>query len=191
MATTERSAGDSWDLASSVGATATMVAAARAVASAQDDPIINDPFAAPLVRAVGLDFFTRLVDGDLPIEQALPDAADGRELQFETDSIAVRTRFFDDFFLDAARDGVRQAVILAAGLDARGIGCPGLGAPWCTKSTSPRSSNSRTRQWRRWAPPRRHTARRSASTCAMTGQKRCAAVVSTPRRRPPGALRVC
>lgn len=124
MATTERSAGDSWDLASSVGATATMVAAARAVASAQDNPIISDPFAAPLVRAVGLDFFTRLVDGDLPIEQALPDAADGRDLQFETDSIAVRTRFFDDFFLDAARDGVRQAVILAAGLDARGYRLP-------------------------------------------------------------------
>src|SRR5689334_18284062 len=112
MATTERSAGDSWDLASSVGATATMVAAARAVASAQDDPIIADPFAAPLVRAVGLDFFNRLVDGELPIEQALPDEADGRDLQFETDSIAVRTRFFDDFFLDAAREGVRQAVIL-------------------------------------------------------------------------------
>ncbi|MDD4868403.1 MAG: SAM-dependent methyltransferase, partial [Mycobacterium sp.] len=37
----------------------------------------------------------------------------------ETDSIAVRTRFFDDFFLNAARDGIRQSVILAAGLDAR------------------------------------------------------------------------
>ena len=48
---------DSWDLASSVGATATMVAAARALASAENDAIINDPFAAPLVRAVGLDFF--------------------------------------------------------------------------------------------------------------------------------------
>ena len=119
MATTERSAGDSWDLASSVGATATMVAAARAVASAQDDPIITDPFAAPLVRAVGMDFFTRLVDGELSIEQVAPDEADGRDLQFETDSIAVRTRFFDDFFLDATREGVRQAVILAAGLDAR------------------------------------------------------------------------
>ncbi|MHA7651699.1 SAM-dependent methyltransferase, partial [Mycobacterium sp. ML4] len=123
MTSTERSAGDAWDLASSVGATATMVAAARAVASAQDDPIINDPFAAPLVRAVGLDFFTRLVDGDLPIDQ-VPDAADGRDLQFETDSIAVRTRFFDDFFLGAARAGVRQAVILAAGLDARGYRLP-------------------------------------------------------------------
>jgi methyltransferase (TIGR00027 family) len=96
-----------------------MVAAARAVASAQDDPIITDPFAAPLVRAVGMDFFTRLVDGELSIEQVAPDEADGRDLQFETDSIAVRTRFFDDFFLDATREGVRQAVILAAGLDAR------------------------------------------------------------------------
>lgn len=111
---------DSWDLASSVGATATMVAAARALASAEPNPIIDDPFAAPLVRAVGLNFFVRLVDGDVirarPHDQAVQAE---RDLQLETDSIAVRTRFFDDFFLNAARDGVRQAVILAAGLDAR------------------------------------------------------------------------
>ena len=108
---------DTWDLASSVGATATMVAAARALASAENDAIMNDPFAAPLVRAVGLDFFIRLVDGEvIPAE-----SQDGeRDLRLETDSIAVRTRFFDDFFLNAARDGVTQSVILAAGLDARG-----------------------------------------------------------------------
>src|SRR5271163_1229593 len=108
---------DSWDLASSVGATATMVAAARAVASGQSNAIINDPFAAPLVRAVGLDFFRRLVDGD--IEPAEVYDGSGKDMALETDSIAVRTRFFDDFFLNAARDGVRQSVILAAGLDAR------------------------------------------------------------------------
>ena len=108
---------DSWDLASGVGATATMVAAARALASGGTNPIINDPFAAPLVRAVGLDFFRRLVDGDI----IASDAYDGssKDLALETDSIAVRTRFFDDFFLNAARDGIRQSVILAAGLDAR------------------------------------------------------------------------
>lgn len=106
---------DSWDLASSVGATATMVAAARALASEGSNPIINDPFAAPLVRAVGLDFFRRLVDGELTASEG----DEGKDLGLETDSIAVRTRFFDDFFLDAARDGVRQAVILAAGLDSR------------------------------------------------------------------------
>jgi methyltransferase (TIGR00027 family) len=108
---------DSWDLASSVGATATMVAAARAVASNDANPIINDPFAAPLVRAVGLDFFRRVVDGELTTGDT-PEGGE-RDLQLETDSIAVRTRFFDDFFLNAARDGVRQSVILAAGLDAR------------------------------------------------------------------------
>lgn len=111
---------DTWDLASSVGATATMVAAARALASGGTNPIINDPFAAPLVRAVGLDFFRRLVDGEVtaPDADAAPRGG-AKDLALETDSIAVRTRFFDDFFLNAARDGIRQSVILAAGLDAR------------------------------------------------------------------------
>ncbi|OBF15901.1 class I SAM-dependent methyltransferase [Mycobacterium kubicae] len=110
---------DTWDLASSVGATATMVAAARALASTEPNAIINDPFAAPLVRSVGLDFFTRLVNGEI----APPNGAE-RDLTLETDSIAVRTRFFDEFFLDAARSGVQQAVILAAGLDARAYRLP-------------------------------------------------------------------
>ncbi len=112
-----RSDRDSWDLASSVGATATMVAAARALASEEPDPIINDPFAAPLVRAVGLDFFTRLVDGDVIASEEYECAA--QDLQLETDSMAVRTRFFDEFFIDACRAGLHQAVILAAGLDSR------------------------------------------------------------------------
>jgi O-methyltransferase involved in polyketide biosynthesis len=49
----KRTEDDTWDLASSVGATATMVAAARAVATRTADPLITDPFAEPLVRAVG------------------------------------------------------------------------------------------------------------------------------------------
>ena len=52
-----RTDSDSWDLATSVGATATMVAAQRALASAAG--LIDDPFAAPLVRAVGIDVYTR------------------------------------------------------------------------------------------------------------------------------------
>ena len=62
MARTDR---DSWDLASSVGATATMVAAARAAASRRPNPVIDDPFAEPLVRAVGLNLFTKVASGDL------------------------------------------------------------------------------------------------------------------------------
>jgi methyltransferase (TIGR00027 family) len=111
-----RTDNDTWDLASSVGATATMVAAARAIATNVDDPVIDDPFAEPLVRAVGVDFFTRWVNGQL---DTLDDGA-GWGLQLMTDMMAARTRFFDDFFDDAARAGIRQYVILASGLDARG-----------------------------------------------------------------------
>lgn len=114
-----RSPGDSWDLASSVGTTATMVAAARALATREADPLIDDPFAAPLVRAVGIDFFNRLLDGELDPAVAEEAGAAARPM---TDVMAVRTRFFDDFFLSACSDqggGIRQAVILAAGLDSR------------------------------------------------------------------------
>lgn len=109
--------GDTWDLASSVGATATMVAAARAIASAAPDPVINDQFAAPLVRAVGVDFFTKLVDGELT-ESDLGDDPQMNIVRF-ANGMAARTRFFDEFFDQAASSGVRQAVILASGLDAR------------------------------------------------------------------------
>ncbi len=111
-----RTEGDTWDLASSVGVTATMVAAARAVASRDPDPLIDDPYAAPLVRAVGIEFFTKVVDGD--IDYAADD--DSGVARLMTDVMAVRTRFFDDFFAEAGRaPAIRQAVILASGLDSR------------------------------------------------------------------------
>ena len=64
---------DSWDLASSVGATATMVATARALATQQHDRLVDDPFAAPLVRAVGVAAFTSVLDGTTTLED--PDSA--------------------------------------------------------------------------------------------------------------------
>ena len=36
-----------------------------------------------------------------------------------SEQIAVRTRYFDDFFAEATAAGIRQAVILASGLDTR------------------------------------------------------------------------
>lgn len=110
-ADTGRTEGDSWDLASSVGATATMVAASRAVASQGPDPLLDDQLADPLVRAVGLDPFIRIIDGEV-------DFADDPLMNRKTraEQITVRTRFFDDFFINS---GVRQAVILASGLDTR------------------------------------------------------------------------
>ena len=44
-----RTHGDSWDLASSVGATATLVATGRAIASTHEHGLIDDPFAAPRI----------------------------------------------------------------------------------------------------------------------------------------------
>jgi methyltransferase (TIGR00027 family) len=114
-----RTEDDSWDLASSVGATATMVATSRAMASRGPEPLLNDPFAEPLVRAVGLAPFVRILDGDLSFED---DPVLNRKTR--TEQMTVRTRFFDDYFTNAAHSGVRQAVILASGLDTRGYRLP-------------------------------------------------------------------
>ncbi len=119
----ERTDNDTWDLATTVGATATMVAAARALATNADDPLIDDPFAEPLVHAVGIDFFSRWATGELdPADVDVADSPWG--LQLLTDHLTVRTRYFDGFFLDAAAAGIRQAVILASGLDARAYRLP-------------------------------------------------------------------
>lgn len=127
-----RTDNDTWDLGSSVGATATMVAASRAVASESPNPIIDDPFAEPLVRAVGIDFFIKMVDGDITPADLDGEDADPTAMSMErmTDAMAVRTRFFDEFFLDAAEAGIRQAVILASGLDSRAYRLP-----WPTGTT--------------------------------------------------------
>jgi methyltransferase (TIGR00027 family) len=114
--------GDTWDLASSVGVTATMVAAARAVATRTPDPLINDQFAEPLVRAVGVDFFSKMAGGELDPRDLTTDAANG--LRRFADAMAIRTRYFDDFFGDATHVGIRQAVILASGLDSRAYRLP-------------------------------------------------------------------
>jgi methyltransferase (TIGR00027 family) len=114
MARTDR---DRWDLATSVGATATMVAAQRALST--DEKLIDDPYAAPLVRAVGIDVYVRLVNGQIPV---------GTESEFDPQrmarGMACRTRFYDKFFLDAAQSGIDQVVILASGLDARAYRLP-------------------------------------------------------------------
>jgi methyltransferase (TIGR00027 family) len=113
--------GDSWDPASSVGATATMVAASRAIASQGPDPLLDDPLADPLVRAVGLPPFIRLLDGEVSFDDG-DDPSHARRTRVE--QMAVRTRFFDDFFIAATEAGVRQAVILASGLDTRAYRLP-------------------------------------------------------------------
>ncbi|HEX7323422.1 MAG TPA: SAM-dependent methyltransferase [Mycobacterium sp.] len=90
-----------------------MMAAGRAVADAAE--LIKDPFAGPLVRAAGVDFLTRIVDGDLDLSLVGDDGGFPRLAEL----FAGRTRLFDKFVVEAARAGMRQLVILASGLDSR------------------------------------------------------------------------
>ena len=122
---------DTWDLASSVGATATWVAACRALAGKQPNALIDDPLADPLVRAVGKEFFIRVLDGEITDETGGLDADADPDAEFNLrrmiDMMTVRTRYFDDFFTGpagATGAGIRQVVILAAGLDSRAYRLP-------------------------------------------------------------------
>lgn len=87
-----------------VAATALMGAAARARESERADRLFEDPWAAALAGGEGFE----LLAGE---ESLRPD----RPMSV----LVVRHRFFDDFLLGQALDGVRQFVLIAAGLDTR------------------------------------------------------------------------
>ncbi len=111
-----RTPGDSWSITESVGATALGVAAARAAESAQADPLIRDPFAYLLVSAAGPSW-AELASGT---SVWYGDDDRGRRLdQMSRSYQAVRTHYFDEYFGAASREGIRQVVILASGLDSR------------------------------------------------------------------------
>ena len=116
---TLRSHDDTWDIASSVGTTAVMVAAARARETDSADPLIRDPYAGLLVAGADTGVWGNFLDPAMQerIANADPQAAAifANMLSYQ----AVRTHFFDAFFADAVESGVRQVVILASGLDAR------------------------------------------------------------------------
>jgi methyltransferase (TIGR00027 family) len=114
--TSTRSEGDSWDITESVGATALGVAAARAVETARDDALIRDDYAYLLVAAAGPQW-AQMASSD---PGWIADDEEFRQLhEMSRDYQAVRTHYFDDFFRAAMRAGIRQVVILAAGLDSR------------------------------------------------------------------------
>jgi methyltransferase (TIGR00027 family) len=104
---------DSWDPASGVGVTTTFGALARAVAT--NKGLMNDAFAESLVRAVGVDYFVRVVKNDLFSD----DDGDNPAMTRLIDILAAHTRFLDEFLAHAGRAGIRQVVILGSGLDTR------------------------------------------------------------------------
>ncbi len=105
---------DNWDITTSVGSTALLVATARALEAQKPDPLANDPFAGIFCHAVG-GSAADVLDGKAPEHQLkTPDWGESF-VNFQ----GARTKYFDDYFRQAADAGVRQVVILAAGLDSR------------------------------------------------------------------------
>jgi methyltransferase (TIGR00027 family) len=117
--TMPRTDDDSWEITESVGSTALGVAAARAAETESENPLISDPFARAFLDAAGEGMWSLIADPELAAK--LTDVAPElrAHLQVMVDFMAVRTAWFDEFFLNAVSSGPRQVVILAAGLDAR------------------------------------------------------------------------
>ncbi len=111
-----RTAGDSWAITELVGATALGVAASRAAETAGPNPLIRDEFARVLVSSAG-PAWERLADAELAWLDGDPHGQRAHRLGI--DYQAVRTHFFDEYFENAVSAGIRQVVILAAGLDSR------------------------------------------------------------------------
>ena len=114
-----RTDNDTWDIASSVGATAVMVAAARAAETARPDRLIDDPYAKSLVAGAGSGSWQYISDDAFKTRVTAADPEIGLVLEHMGNYQAVRTHFFDAYFAEALEAGIRQIVILASGLDSR------------------------------------------------------------------------
>jgi methyltransferase (TIGR00027 family) len=107
---------DSWDITKSVGATALGIAYARAQETGAADPLIVDPHAQQFIDAASAEGWH-------------PTLALAGRFTHIASYAAARTKWFDEFFIAAGARGIEQAVILAAGLDARA-----WRLPWASSS---------------------------------------------------------
>ena len=110
-----RTDNDSWDITESVGATALGVTWSRAQEQDTECPLFTDPYAQLFV--------------DAAVERGwkLPAAHVVERIRAIGGYAASRTKWFDEFFIAAGANGIDQAVILAAGLDARAWRLPWVG----------------------------------------------------------------
>lgn len=115
---TGRTDNDNWDITTSVGQTALFVAASRALEAKKPDPLAVDRHAEAFCRAVGGEW-TAAVEGTDP-EHPLQTEFGEAFVNFQ----AARTKYFDEYFARAIDAGVKQVVLLAAGLDSRAYRLP-------------------------------------------------------------------
>jgi methyltransferase (TIGR00027 family) len=113
-----RSDHDTWDITTSVGSTALFVAAARAIEGQKPEPLALDPYAEVFCNAAGGEWADVVddVSSEGSVYTRLRSSGFGEHF---TSFQGARTKYFDGYFKRAADAGVRQVVILAAGLDSR------------------------------------------------------------------------
>src|SRR5215475_14848696 len=109
---------DSWDITEGVGQTALGVAMARAGEATGELPLFSDPYAQLFLDAATERGWRRPSPHMIERFRSIGGYA------------ASRTKWFDEFFIAAGANGIEQAVILAAGLDARA-----WRLPWVDGST--------------------------------------------------------
>jgi methyltransferase (TIGR00027 family) len=94
-----------------VGLTSRWVAANRALETESPNPLYSDPFARELAGEPGFQMMAAARAASDTIQARHPDPY-----------LTIRTKFFDDSILEiVGKSSIKQAVILAAGMDARGL----------------------------------------------------------------------
>src|SRR5674476_1325463 len=112
----------------------------RAHESRRADRLFNDPYAVAFLMAA---------PGAFDMEQRAAEAGAGDMALWGAtlwSHAVIRTRFFDDYLLDATARGIRQVVLLAAGLDTRGL--------WHQAGSRRRIGSLSLRGTRGWHPTR-------------------------------------
>lgn len=93
--------------------TALLTAALRAAETRRPDRLYNDPYAAALAGDIGPKLLAEVVEATFPTGR-------DRTLPSTPDYNAIRTRFFDDYLAEAARDAKMTQIVLApCGMDSR------------------------------------------------------------------------
>ena len=175
-----RTDNDSWDITEGVGATALGVAWARSQEATSECPLFTDPYAGVFI------------DEAIARGWQMPQRQMAERIRSIAGYAASRTKWFDEFFIAAGAGGIEQAVILAAGLDARAWRLPWNEGSAVYEIDQPKVLAFKTETLHsRGSDPADPLCRRCPSTFGRTGRRRCGKRDSTRASRPHGPPRGC